>query len=193
MRTTIRKHDKPDRATSYIADELFKRLEAEPDTIQSKRVGHVLALLARLGQNEWDFPTFTQLREPLRRYKWRYGLTLGKGGLRAELAFTEKMSGADEWEHRMIRWLMSLVPHHIDRLRRCAFEGCKRWLFAGDRYDQKFCKGRACRQLHHDSDPKHREQKNERMRENRKWHRDQTRRAKVRLRAGKAGARHKGS
>jgi hypothetical protein len=97
------------------------------------------------------------------------------------LEFTKRMSAEDEWEHRAVRFLLSLVPHHINRLRRCAYVGCKGWFFAEKREDQKFCKRGACRQNYYDSDPEQRERKKEKMRENRKWHREQEQRASARL------------
>jgi hypothetical protein len=181
MNTLIRKNDVPGWVTGAFADELFRHLETKPNLIQSKRVAHMLNLLSRLGKNEGDWPAFTHLREPLKRYQWRYGLTLSSSGLQARLEFTKEMSDKDEWEHKAVRFLLSLVPHHLNRLRRCAYDGCNGWFFAEKREDQKFCKRGACRQNYYDSDKERRERKKEKMRENRKWHREQARLAKARL------------
>lgn len=170
-----------------LANRLVHHLETKPHLIQSKRVERILHLLSRLGENEWDLYTFSQLREPLQRYEWHYGLTLSRGkGLGTELRFTKNMSEEDEWEHNAVRFLLSLVPHRINRLRRCAYDGCKGWFFAEKRDDQTFCKRGSCRQNHYDDDPKRREKKKANMRENRKWHREHDRRAKDRVQLKKA-------
>src|ERR1700689_2384973 len=173
MKALIRKNDRmPEWVTGAFAGELFRHLETKPNLIQSKRVEHILDSLSRLGRKERDWIAFTHLREPLKRYEWHYGLTLSSGGLRARLEFTKKMSEEDEWEQKAVRFLLSLVPHHIHRLRRCAYDGCKGWFFAEKREDQKFCKRGACRQNYYDSDTKRRERKKAKMHENRKWHRE---------------------
>jgi hypothetical protein len=160
MRTINRKNDSMSEwVAGAVADRLFRHLESHPHLIQSKRVEHILGLLSRLGENEWDWVAFTQLREPLRRYKWRYGLTLSSSGLRTSLFFGDDMSEEDEWEYGAVRFLLSLVPHHINRLRRCAYDGCQGWFFAAQREDQKFCKRGTCRQNHYDSTPEMREHK----------------------------------
>jgi hypothetical protein len=146
-----------------MADELFRHLETKPNLIQSKRVEQILDLLSRLGTDNRDFFTFSQLREPLKRYKWRYRLVLGRGGLSSQLDFGEEMSEADEWEHKAVRFLLSLVPHHLNRLRRCAY--CKGWFFAEKRSDQKWCKRGSCRQHHYDNDPARRADKKLYMRD----------------------------
>jgi hypothetical protein len=165
-----------------IAEDLFQRLETKTNLIQSKRVGHILESLARLGRNKGDWIAFNQLREPLKKYEWHFGLTLGSDGLNARLDFTKEMSKEDAWEHRAVRFLLSLVPHHINRLRRCAYDGCNGWFYAAKREDQEFCKRGACRQNYYDSDPKRREKKRINMQKNRKWHREQNQRAKTLLR-----------
>jgi hypothetical protein len=182
MNISIRKTTLSGWVTGAAADELFRHIETKPNLIQSNRVEHILDLLSRLGKNKWNWVAFNQLREPLKKYKWHYGLVLGHGGLSARLDFTKEMSEEDEWEHKAVRFLLSLVPHHINRLRRCAYGGCKRWFFAEKREDQKFCKRGACRQNYYDSDPERREQKKAKMRANRKWHGEQEQRALARLR-----------
>jgi hypothetical protein len=176
-------------ATGAVADELFRHLETKPNLIQSKRVEHILCLLSRLGRNNRDFYTFGQLRGPLKRYNWHYGLTLSGRGLSARLDFTKEMPEEDAWEHRAVRFLLSLVPHNINRLRRCAYASCNGWFFADGREDQKFCKRGACRQNHYDSDTDRRERKKVKMRENRKWHREQDQRAKQKLSKGRKSLR----
>src|SRR5271166_1075131 len=149
----------PEWVAGAVADRLFRHLESNPHLIQSKRVEHILDLLSRLGESDRDWIAFTQLGGALGRYEWHYGLTLSSSGLRAMLYFTKKMSEEDEWEYEAVRSLLSLVPHHINRLRRCAYDGCKGWFFAAQREDQKFCKRGACRQNHYDSAPEMREHK----------------------------------
>jgi hypothetical protein len=165
MRSVIRKNGLS--LDHGIAEEIFGRLETRPNLPQSRRVAHILELLSRLGENNRDFFVFRQLGQPLKRYKWHYGLVLGKE-LNARLQFTDEMSKANEWEHNAVRFLLSLVPHNLSRLKRCTF--CNRWLFAEKRWDQKFCKRGACRQNHYDNDPSRKEHKRELMRENRKLH-----------------------
>lgn len=155
--------NKPKWVTGAVADDVFRHLEAKPHLSQSKRVEHILELLSRLGKNNGDFYTFSQLREPLKRYEWHYGLTLGKHGLRAELLFTKEMSEGDEWEHRAVRFLLSLVPHHLHRLRRCLDSDCRRWFFAAKSGKRVFCCDN-CKQHNHDSDPEERKKKREYMR-----------------------------
>lgn len=179
----------PEWVAGAVADKLFRHLETKPNLIQSKRVELILDSLSRLGRNERDWIAFHQLREPLKRYEWHYGLTLSSGGLQARLEFTKRMSEEDEWEYNAVRFLLRLVPHHINRLRRCAYDGCKRWFFADKREDQKFCKRGACRQNHYDSDTERREQKRKKMCENRKWHREEAERSKTRLRSQRKRAR----
>jgi hypothetical protein len=179
MVRTIRKNKiMPEWAAGEVAGGIFRYLEANPHRPQSERVELILDLLSRLGENERDFFSFTQLREPLRRYEWRYGLTLSSAGLSARLVFTKEMSEEDEWEHGAVRFLMSLVPHQIYRLRRCAYYGCRGWFFAAKRDDQEFCKRGACRQNYYDSDPVRRKQKAEKMKENREWHKKDRQRGK---------------
>lgn len=167
MRSIIRKnYNMPECAAGTVADKLFGDLESNPRRIQSERVENILDLLARLGKNERDWVAFTQLGKELGRYEWHYGLTLSSSGLRAMLFF-KKMSEEDEWEYAAVRFLLSLVPHHISRLRRCAYDGCRGWFFAAKREDQKFCKRGACRQSHYDSAPEMREHKKLYMRKHR--------------------------
>jgi hypothetical protein len=154
--------------TGAVADGIFRRLETKPNQIQSKRVERILELLSRLGKNNGDWAAFTQLREPLKKYKWHYGLVLGRGGLSARLDFTREMSEADEWEHKAVRFLQSLVPHQLNRLRRCAYDGCKGWFFAEKHAGQRFCKRGACRQKFYESNPDVQEKKRVTMRENRR-------------------------
>jgi len=160
---------------------VFRRLDDEPSLIQSKRVQHILDLLVELEENRGNllgFHAFTRLREPLKKYKWRTGLALSGSGLRLFDSPAEELSEADEWEYQAVRFLLSLVPHHIHRLRRCAYDGCRGWFFAEKRNDQKFCKRGACRQNYYDSDTERREKRKAKMRENRKWHKEQDQRAK---------------
>jgi len=103
----------------------------------------------------------------LNRYEWHYGLTLGSSGLQAELMFTKELGDEDAWEHRAVRFLMSLVPHRINRLRRCAYTGCNKWLYAAKRADQQFCERGNCRQNHYDTQPETRDKKKLYMRKRR--------------------------
>lgn len=185
MRTLIRKNAfMPAWVAGGAAEKIvFRRLDEEPNLIQSKRVQHILDLIAGLEENKGrllGYYAFTQLREPLKRYKWRYALALGTG-LSVFDSPAGEMSEADEWEHWAVRFLLSLVPRDIHRLRRCAYDGCKGWFFAAKRVDQKFCKRGVCRQNYYDSDTEQRERKKAKMRENRKWHKEDKQRAKARL------------
>ena len=101
----------------------------------------------------------------LNRYEWHYGLVYGRRGLRAELLFTKELPEEDAWEYSAVRFLMGLVPLHIDRLRKCAYGGCRKWFFAANRDDQQFCSRGSCRQNHYDSDPKRRKSKKIYMRD----------------------------
>jgi len=146
-----------------MADELFRHLEARPKSKQAERVEQILDLLSRLGRG--DQSAFFQKGDLLSRYEWHYGLTFsGRRGLRAELMFTKELAEEDAWEYRAVHFLMSLVPHRINRLRRCADEGCGKWFYAAKRDDQQFCGGN-CRQRHYDSDPAMRKRKRKYMRE----------------------------
>jgi hypothetical protein len=169
MKSIYRKNRIAEWANEALIEQLFRRLETKPNLPQSKRVMHILELLARLGSNKGDWLAFHQIREPLKKYKWHYGLTLGSSGLRPWL-FTEKMASANEWEYNAVRFLLSLIPHDINRLRRCEYDGCQRWFFAEKTRKQKFCKRGACRQNHYDSDPERRAQKRKKMRELRQLH-----------------------
>jgi hypothetical protein len=166
---------------------VLRHLEARPQSKQAQRVEQILDLLSRLGRG--DLAAFFQEGNSLlSRYEWHYGLaffgaaprsrrvqrppaaiTVGGYGLRAELRFTKKLSKEDDWEYRAVRILMSLVPNRINRLRRCADEGCKKWFYAAKREDQQFCGGN-CRQRHYDSDPAKRTHKKKYMRELRALH-----------------------
>jgi len=150
----------------HIADDLFRHLEAKPHLAQSKRVAHILDLLSLLGRNNRDFYSFNQLREPLKRYQWHYGLVLSSSGLQAMLGFTKEMSEENEWEHKAVRFLLSLVPHDLHRLRRCADAACNRWFFAAKSGKKEFCSGN-CKQHNYDSDPEMRRKKRESMRTHR--------------------------
>lgn len=129
----------------------------------AERVEQILDLLSRLGRG--DSAAFFQKGDPLGRYEWHYGLTFsGSRGVRAELMFTKELPEEDEWEYRAVRFLMSLVPHRINRLPRCAYDGCKRWFYAAKRWDQQFCTDKPCRQHYYDSNPEVREHKRKYMR-----------------------------
>lgn len=185
MRAHIRKNEfLPKRLEGVVAEDLFRHLEAHPQTAQSKRIAHILEALSRLARGDWH--AFSQLDDLLTRYEWHYGLIVEQGSLRAEPIFARKLlEKEDKWEHLAVRFLMSLVPDRIDRLRRCRYEGCRGWFFADKRYDQNFCKRSSCRQNYYDSDPGRRERKKAKMRENRRWHREQNRKAKERSRGRK--------
>jgi len=155
--------------TGAVADDVFRYLEAKPHLPQSKRVEHILEMLSRLGRSNGDIGdiyVLNQLRGPLKRYEWHYGLMLGSRGLRAELLFTREMSEEDKWEHRAVRFLLSLVPNHLHRLRRCADKTCQRWFFAAKSGKREFCSDN-CKQHHYDSDPQMRKKKREKMRKHR--------------------------
>jgi hypothetical protein len=180
MKSLIRKNEKTpgwvrlglaqrgfDSLEDAMADELFRHLEARPKSKQAERVEQILDLLSRLGRG--DQAVFFQKGNLLSRYEWRYGLTFsGKRGLRAELMFTKELAEEDAWEYRAVRFLMSLVPHRINRLRLCV--ECNGWFFAAKRERQKFCKRGACRQKHYDSDPARRMHKKKYMRGLRELH-----------------------
>ena len=165
MCANIRKNELPEWVAGSVADKLFWRLDANPHLLQSKRIENILELLSRLGRNERDFPAFSQLGDALKRYQWRYGLELSSSGLSAGLRFAKEMSEEDEWEYDAVRFLVNLVPRRINRLRRCAYDGCKGWFFAVKRVDQQFCKRGACRQNSYDNNPAIREKKKRKMRE----------------------------
>lgn len=165
MKSLIRKNEfAPDSAAAgVIANHLFRHLEARPKSKQAERVEQILEKLSRLGRG--DVAAFFQNGDLLSRYEWHYRLTYsGSRGLRAELMFTKELPEEDAWEYRAVRFLMSLVPHHINRLRRCADAKCNKWFFAARREDQQYCSGN-CRQHHYDSDPVRRAAKREYMRD----------------------------
>jgi hypothetical protein len=169
MKSIIRKNERLSTSVSgAVFGELFRHLEARPKSRQAERVERILDLLSRLGHG--DTAAFFQKGDLLSRYEWRYGLTFSRGrGLSAELMFTKELPEEDAWEYRAVRFLMSLVPDRINRLRRCADEGCKKWFFAATREDQQYCGGN-CRQRHYDSDPAKRAHKKKYMRELRALH-----------------------
>jgi hypothetical protein len=183
----------PESVAGAVADRLFSHLEIHPRLIQSKRIEHILGLLSRLGESDRDWIAFTQLREALGRYEWRYGLTLSTSGLRARLFFTTKMSEEDEWEYEAVRFLLGLVPHLMNRLRRCAYDRCKGWFFAARRQDQKFCKRGTCRQNHYDTTPEMREHKKLYMQMYRKEEKKRQERRNMRLAKRRAHAETKRS
>jgi hypothetical protein len=157
------------------ADEIFSHLETRPNSVRSRRVTEILELLSRIGHG--DAAAFFGKRDLLSRYKWHYGLTYSRGhGLCADLVFTENLSAEAAWEYRAVRFLMSLVPDNINRLRRCASEGCNRWFFAATA-KRIFCKRGACRQNHYDNDPERRKSKAAHMKELRKAEKDRAERA----------------
>jgi hypothetical protein len=157
MKAIIRKNDiSQAKLMGAVADEIFRHLESRPDSARSRRVAQILELLSRIGRG--DAAAFFGKGDLLSRYKWHYGLTYSKSrGLCADLVFTNDLGAEAAWEYRAVRFLMGLVPNHINRLRRC--EGCNLWLFAAGRADQVFCKRGACRQAHYDDDPERRKRK----------------------------------
>ncbi|MGA2990565.1 MAG: hypothetical protein ABSD88_08820 [Candidatus Korobacteraceae bacterium] len=144
----------PARVEGKIAEKLFRDLEVRPQSIQSKRVEQVLERLSRLGQGDWA--AFFQKSDLLNRYEGHPSLALSRSGLRVDMV-AKHLSEEDEWEHQAVFFLLSLVPHRINRLRRCAHDGCKRWFYA-KRNDREWCSG-ACKQRNYESTPEQRESK----------------------------------
>ena len=134
---------------------------------------------------------FGRLNESLNRYQMRPTLDprLGDGGHITWRAPRKTrglvvLCGAREVdEPEVIQRLLNLSrTPYLSYLRQC--DHCKRWFYA-IRSDQRFCKGKNCKQKHHQTGAKFREGRRKYMR---KWRKDATerdQRAKDRLRQSK--------
>jgi hypothetical protein len=167
MNTRLRKNDK---LIGESVERIFRHLEAKPNFRQTKRIEHILDLLARLGMNPLDREAWVQLPGLLERYKGHYEIVFVGKELEMRLCPPKHLSRPNRFEHGAVCFLLRLVPRNIDRLRRCAYEGCRGWFYAGKKWDQKFCARGACRQNNYDSLPANKEHKRELMRINRIHH-----------------------
>ena len=147
---------------------LFLRLD-EPGE-ESKTIEHILDLLSRLGALQQKrltdgtraeaIRTLRELSRLLGDYQWAAEIAYTRQGFRSILrpVNREKLSPAKKREYEDLRMLLDLTqsPDLLSRIRRC--EVCQRWLFAGNKSDQKYC-GDACKVRKYDSDPKRKEAK----------------------------------
>jgi hypothetical protein len=153
--------------------DIFCHLEQHPDEPKYARVGRILELFRRLGVllkkykgktpprgPKWSdiekteaVELMAELRELLKKYRWRSQVSLSSEGFCAFLVAAD--AEGDKWEYEAIGDLLALIAVEggLSRLRRCFYDGCKRWFYAANRSDQKFCKDGVCRQNHYYSDP----------------------------------------
>jgi len=150
-------------------------IEKHPTRPHSARVENILELLSGLrddlNQHE-KVRASTRLRMALGRYRWtiQIATTPDAGYIELRVPAPEdpmNFSSDDKWEYESVRSLLDAVPRlgARPRIRRCEFEGCRKWLFAGKRADQRFCLGGTCKQKSFESDPTKKEKKLAQMRE----------------------------
>jgi len=101
-----------------------------------------------------------ELNDILKSYTWVRRVYQTADGYRAIL-FPEQEHRDELEQYRGVWVLLNLMerPKDLMRLRRCADESCRAWMYGG----KKFCSDR-CKQHAYDSKPENRESKREYMR-----------------------------
>lgn len=153
---------------------IFSRFREESSRPEVKRVERILSLFvsANTSLQEWNKPITTRIRDEfvqevqrrsdaqnayrrtldrlnaaVQRYEWRSEIVGDAGGIREELAWSDKVAdGMPVWEHAVVRMILGLVnvPGEIDRFGHCV--ECRGWFYAATSH-QRFC-GDPCRRRH---------------------------------------------
>jgi hypothetical protein len=144
-------------------EEIFARIEEQPEKPQSKRVERILELLSCLrsdASGSERVRVHIGLQNALRGYHWVSKVKPTPEGFRViqAVADRENLSADDLWEYRAVSVLLDVVPYlgKPPRIRRCP--ECQRWLFA-ENNTRKWHDG--CRQRHYAKKPETRTKKNE--------------------------------
>jgi hypothetical protein len=162
MKRYIRKKKSGVVLDEALLEHIWERLEAKPDSPQSRRVRHILDLFLDLKERIGTvgaLPVLAALRDPIHRYKWVNQIAVSSTGVHVGVRGVGNLSEDDLWEHGAVHKLLDLIqkPKGLGRLRRCGM--CPRVFVANDRgRGRLFCTD-ACKQRNYDSDPKTREDK----------------------------------
>jgi hypothetical protein len=189
----IRKNKKVSAEDSHPLVLPFIHLRQYPESVQAKRAERMLELLysVRNGMedpNEWWWESVRSrvaLEKLLNEYHYKFSCEFSDiagevlvhtwmvpadrktplPDLARELSAEELDVFLTALEYSAVEEAMKLAgnPGGLARIRKC--EMCKQIFFVLKRADQTFC-GNVCRQRNYDKDPKRREQKRKKMREN---------------------------
>lgn len=151
------------RAIAAYADDLHAYEAAERRVLKDAKTAvlidadpEVRALAMRIDKRQWQHEARRICRPaPQRRCGITMGLVMNKGvPLRA---------------HQVYDIISRLLERdEFDRLKRCAYAGCRMWLFAGRRRDQKFCSA-GCRSAHFESLPERKQANRKKQRYEPSW------------------------
>jgi hypothetical protein len=162
MKRYIRKKKNDVILDDTLLEHIWERLEAKPDSRQSRRVRHILDLLIDLKEHLGTvgaLPVLAALREPIDRYTWVNQIAVSSTGVHVGVRGVGNLSEDDLWEHGAVHKLLELIqkPKGISRLRRCQM--CEKVFVANDRGRGRIFCTDACKQRNYDSDPKTRKDK----------------------------------